>query len=215
MTVPSHKPFLFCLSRAVLMTMFRLFHRWSVKGVEHIPATGGCLLAANHTSFLDPPAIGCAVRNRVVRFMARDTLFKKGLGEWFMNGVAAFPISRDRGDVGALKKCIQLLKNGDCVGIFPEGTRSRDGQLKAIKPGIGFLIVAAGVPVVPAYIHGTFDALPRGAKWPRPRPVQVIIGPPIQPEELLKFGKGRDSYEQVAQLVFERIQALQPAPAQP
>lgn len=211
MTDPSHKPFLFSFSRMVLLLMFRLFHRWSVKGEEYIPATGGCLLAANHTSFLDPPAIGCAVQKRVVRFMARDTLFKKGLGEWFMKSVAAFPISRDRGDVGALKKCVQLLKSGDCVGIFPEGTRSRDGQLKAIKPGIGFLIVAAGVPVVPAYIHGTFDALPRGAKWPRPRPVQVIIGPPIQPDELLKFGKGRDSYEKVAQLVFERIKALQPA----
>ena len=210
MTDTAHKPFLFCLSRVVLQFLFRVFHRWELHGGSHVPPTGGCLLAANHVSFLDPPALGCAAPGRVVRFMARDTLFKKGLGAWFMNGVAAFPISRDRGDVGALKKCIQLLRNGDCVGIFPEGTRSRDGRPGEAKAGIGFLIIAAGVPVVPAFIDGTYSALPRGALWPTPRKIQVFIGPPIQPEEFAKYGKGRESYALVAKLVMDRIKALQP-----
>lgn len=205
-----YRPFLFCFCRRLLLLMFQLFHRWEVHGREHVPRTGGCLLAANHVSYLDPPALGCSAMKRVVRFMARDTLFKKGFGHWFMTGVAAIPISRERGDVGALKKCIQLLRQGDCVGIFPEGTRSRDGQLGTAKAGIGFLIMAAAVPVVPAYIDGTYEALPRGASWPRPKKVRVFVGPPIQPEELLKFGKGRESYELVSQLVMDRIKALKP-----
>ena len=206
-----YRPFLFCFCRRLLLLMFRLFHRWELHGREHVPLTGGCLLAANHVSYLDPPALGCSAMKRVVRFMARDTLFKKGFGHWFMTGVAAIPISRERGDVGALKRCIQLLRQGDCVGIFPEGTRSRDGQLGTAKAGIGFLIIAAAVPVVPAYIDGTYEALPRGASWPKPKKVRVFVGPPIQPEELLKFGKGRESYELVSQLVMDRIKALKPA----
>lgn len=206
-----YRPFLFCFCRRLLWVMFNLFHRWRVVGKHHIPRTGGCLLAANHVSYLDPPALGCVAMKRVVRFMARDTLFKKGFGHWFMTGVAAIPISRERGDVGALKKCIQVLKAGDCVGIFPEGTRSRDGQLQPVKPGIGFLIIAAGVPVVPAYIDGTYEALPRGAVWPKPKRVRVFVGAPIMPDELQALGKGRDSYEKVAQLVMDRIRALKPA----
>ena len=204
------RPHLYRGSRRVLLVLFKIFHRWKVQGVEHIPVTGGCLLASNHASFMDPPALSCAINHRVVRFMARDTLFKKGVSSWFMHGVGVLPISRDRGDVGALKKSIQMLKAGDCVGIFPEGTRTRDGELAPVKPGIGFLIMAAGVPVVPAYIDGTFAAFPRSASWPKPHPIRVYFGPPIQPAEFEAFGKGRDSYEKVANLVMERIRALKP-----
>ncbi len=210
MSEPRSHYLLFRISRRLLWIMFKLFHRWEVHGQENIPATGGCLLAANHVSFLDPPALGCAAIPRVVRFMARDTLFKQGIGRWFMTGVAAIAISRDRGDVGALKKCIQVLRQGDCVGIFPEGTRSRDGQTGQAKAGIGFLIVAAGVPVVPAYIDGTYEALPRGASWPKPRRVRVFVGPPIMPEELHAFGKGRESYTAASHAIMERIKALKP-----
>jgi len=211
MQVGSYRPLLYHGSRHVLLVLFKLFHRWKVVGSEHIPATGGCLLASNHASFMDPPALSCAIAHRNIRFMARDTLFKNGIGSWFMHGVGVFPISRDRGDVGALKKCIQMLKGGDCVGIFPEGTRTRDGELAPVKPGIGFLILAAGVPVVPAYIDGSFQAYPRDASWPKPHPVRIYFGPPIQPSEFEVLGKGRDSYEKVAHLVMERIRALKPA----
>jgi 1-acyl-sn-glycerol-3-phosphate acyltransferase len=210
MLARTYRPRLYRTSRWVLLALFKLFHRLRVQGSHHVPQTGGCLLASNHASFMDPPALSCAIKHRVVRFMARDTLFKEGLRSWFMHGVAAFPISRERGDVGALKKCIQLLKGGDCVGIFPEGTRTRDGELGPVKPGIGFLIMAAGVPVVPAYIDGTFAAFPRGASRPKLAPIRIHFGPPIQPEELEVFGKGRDSYEKVAHLVMERIRALKP-----
>jgi 1-acyl-sn-glycerol-3-phosphate acyltransferase len=131
MLARTYRPRLYRTSRWVLLALFKLFHRLRVQGSHHVPQTGGCLLASNHASFMDPPALSCAIKHRVVRFMARDTLFKEGLRSWFMHGVAAFPISRERGDVGALKKCIQLLKGGDCVGIFPEGTRTRDGELGA------------------------------------------------------------------------------------
>ncbi len=194
--------------RGMLTLLFRIFHRWDVHGAENIPLTGGCLIASNHASFMDPPAVGCASRKRMVRFMARDTLFKKGVGEWLMKGLHAIPISRDRGDVGALKRCIQFLRKGDCVAIFPEGTRSRDGSLGEAKAGIGFLIMSAGVPVVPVYIAGTFAAFPRGASWPRPYKVRVYIGKPIPFTEFQKCGEGRDSYGRVANLVMDYIKAL-------
>lgn len=210
LTSPS---WLYPFVRTQLRLIFRLFHRWEVHGAENIPITGGCLLAANHASFLDPPAIGSASSKRLVRFMARDTLFKKGFGDWLMRGLHAIPISRDRGDVGALKRCIQFLRKGDCVAIFPEGTRTRDGQLGEAKAGIGFLIMSAGVPVVPIYIDGTFAAFPRGASWPRPRKIRVFIGPPIAQDALKQCGEGRDSYDRVAKLVMDSIKALVPTPS--
>lgn len=210
MNLPVYRPNLYHGTRRVLLLLFKIFHRWKVVGCEHIPATGGCLLASNHASFMDPPALSCAIPHRAIRFMARDSLFKKGVSSWFMHGVGVVPISRERGDVGALKKSIQLLKGGECVGIFPEGTRTRDGELGPAKPGIGFLIVAAGVPVVPAYIDGSFKSFPRNAAFPKPHPVRIYFGLPIQPAEFEAFGKGRDSYEKVSHLVMDRIRALKP-----
>jgi 1-acyl-sn-glycerol-3-phosphate acyltransferase len=181
-----------------------------VQGSQHVPQTGGCLLASNHASFMDPPALSCAIKHRVVRFMARDTLFKEGLRSWFMHGVAAFPISRERGDVGALKKCIQLLKGGDCVGIFPGRHTHAGWRVGAGQTRHRFFDHGRRCAGGPAYIDGTFAAFRAVLPGPSLAPVRIHFGPPIQPEELEVFGKGRDSYEKVAHLVMERIRALKP-----
>ena len=211
MSEDGFQPFLYRSTRLWMLGLLKLFNRLETRGVEHVPASGGCLLAANHASFVDPPALGCAIPHRVVRFMARDTLFKKGFWGWYIRGLAAVPISRDRGDVGALKRCIQTLRRGDCVGFFPEGTRTRDGQMAPFKGGIGFLIMNAGVPVVPCYIEGSYEALPRGVLLPRPRKIIVHFGRPILPEEYQQFGKGREAYDQIAALVTRRILELKGA----
>lgn len=207
------KPGLYQLCRRALKAFLLVYNRMEVHGAEHVPATGGCILAANHVSFLDPPVVGSSVRTRVVRFMARDTLGSSPFTKWWMEGVATVMISREKGDVGALKRALQALKEGDCLGLFPEGTRSVDGELKPAKGGIGFLIGKAGVPVVPMYVDGTYRAFSRHHRWIRPSKVRIFIGPAIQPAELAALGSGRDSYERIGELVMSRIAALRPGSA--
>lgn len=210
MTVPEYSPALYRVCRALLTVFFKLYNRFEVIGLQNVPREGGVLLAANHASFLDPPALGCAVPHRYVRYMARDTLFANRLFGAFLRKIAAVPISREKGDVAALKKAISLLKSGECLGLFPEGTRTRDGKLQPPKPGIGFLVAKAGVPVVPAYIDGTFQALSRNHKWIRPAKIRVLFGPPILPTEWESVPDARDKYEQIGELVMDRIRRLSP-----
>lgn len=198
----------FRFSRVIVWTFLKIWHRFSCTGTEHIPAAGGVIVAANHASYLDPPAIGANVFHRIVRFMARDTLFKPGFPSWLLTRLAVMPISRGKGDLAALKRAIHVLKEGGCVGLFPEGTRSPDGQLQPAKGGIGFLIAKAGVPVVPAYLKGTYEAYPKGGTFLRPRKVELRFGPPITVDEISRIGSDRDSYEKIAALVMQRIADL-------
>lgn len=203
-------PALYQLCRRSLKAFLLVYNRMEVHGQEHIPATGACIIAANHVSFLDPPVVGAVVRSRVVRFMARDTLAGNHFLKWWMRSVATVTISRERGDIGALKRALQALRDGDCLGLFPEGTRSPDGELKPAKGGIGFLMGKAGVPVVPVYVDGTYNAFSRNHRVIRPCKVRAFVGPPIQPAELAALGSDRASYEKVGALVMERIAALRP-----
>jgi len=182
-----------------------------IYGMENIPLTGGVLLASNHASYLDPPLVGSPIKKRMVRFMARDTLFKNRVISWIYYNIGVVPLSRDRGDIGAIKLAIQMLKSGQCVALFPEGTRTLDGNLQPAKNGIGFLIYKAAVPVVPVYISGSFEAFPKGAKSIRRFPLAVYYGKPIPPEELtIVTPDGKPDFEAISGLVMNRIAALKP-----
>jgi 1-acyl-sn-glycerol-3-phosphate acyltransferase len=187
-----------------------LWNRFSSRGAEHVPAAGGCVICANHASFLDPPVVGVGVGHRQVRFMARDTLFKGRFMSWLLPAIGVIALDRTRGDISALRNAIQSLKSGAVIGLFPEGTRSPDGQLQEPKGGVGFLIAKAGVPVVPAYINGTFRAYPKGARFIRPSKVSITYGPPISPAEVAALAEQDEGYAQIARLVMARIAALRP-----
>lgn len=187
-----------------------VWNRFTSRGSEHVPAAGGCVICANHASFLDPPVVGVGVRHRQVRFMARDTLFRGRFMSWLLPAIGVIPLDRTRGDISALRKAIQSLKGGTVVGLFPEGTRSPDGQLQEPKGGVAFLIAKAGVPVVPAYISGTFRAYPKGARFIRPCKVSITYGPPISPAEVAALAEQDDGYAKIARLVMARIAALRP-----
>ena len=203
--------FMYHFARLSVMVFLMIWDRFRAYGArKNVPATGGCLIAANHVSFLDPPVIAASLHHRIMRFMARDTLFSSRIGGWFFRSVQCVPIDRTRGDVGALRKSIQILQAGGVMVLFPEGTRSPDGELKPAKAGMGFLISKAAVPVVPAYVEGTFKAFPKGAKFVRPGRVRVYYGPPIAVAEFEQFGHDRDAYEKIGQLVMSRIAALKP-----
>lgn len=168
-----------------------LLYRLQVRNHRVVPATGPVLIAANHQSFLDPPAIGCLVTQRQLDFVARSGLFgAKGSGGFlaFLNSI---PVAEEGPDARAIKEVIRRLRMGRCVMIFPEGSRSETGQIEPFKRGVALLVKRAECPVIPAAIDGAFEAWPRARKRPRvwraPK-VRVLYGEPIPYDELMAEG---------------------------
>lgn len=206
------KPLVFLFSRFWLRLGLKLWNRFRAIGSKNMPLQGGVIIASNHASFMDPPIVGCGLMHRYVRFMARDTLFRNRVGQWWAEGVGVVDIDRTRGDIAAFKAAIALLKAGGALCLFPEGTRTLDGNLQKPKSGIGFLIMKAGVPVLPVYIDGSFKAFPKGAKWIRPAKITARYGSLITQDEFKKLGSGKDIYEKAADLVMARIAELKTMP---
>jgi 1-acyl-sn-glycerol-3-phosphate acyltransferase len=202
-----HSP-LYWLSHFGVWLFLKLKYRLKVAGRKNIPRTGGAVIAANHCSYLDPPVMCAVSSRRIVRFMARDTLFSSRFARWYFTNVRVMPLDRTRGDLGALRKAIATLKEGQVIGLFPEGTRSPDGQMREAKGGIGFLIAKGDVPVVPLYITGTFQAFPKGSSQFRPSRITARIGTPITPEEIRAAMPEKGDYEAVGALIMRRIRAL-------
>ena len=199
---------LYWISHFGVWLFLKLKYRLKVEGGKNIPHTGGAVIVANHCSYLDPPVMCAISANRIVRFMARDTLFSSRLAKWYFKSVQVIAIDRTRGDLGALKKAIALLKGGQVIGLFPEGTRSPDGQMREAKGGIGFLIAKGNVPVVPLHISGTFQAFPKGSSHLKPSRIVARIGNPIMPEEIRAAMPEKGDYEAVGALVMRRIRDL-------
>jgi len=152
-------------------------------GVENVPTGGGALLVSNHASYWD--VIALAVRlPRPLNFVARSTLFVPLIGP-FIHSVGAFPIQRDGMGSQGFKETLRRLRAGGIVTLFPEGTRTTDGELQPMRPGIGTLAARSRVSVVPAGLAGTFEAWPRHCRLPRPHPMHVHYGKPIEPADLV------------------------------
>ncbi len=186
------------LVKAVATTSFAAFGGWRTSGFENMPAAGGVILVSNHLSYLDVFILGMGVR-RPLNYVARSTLFVPVLGA-FIRSVGGFPIQREGMGASGMKETLKRLRSGGVVTLFPEGTRSIDGELGELKPGIALLVSRAGVPVVPAGVAGTFSAWPRGRLLPRPHPIRVHYGPPILPSDL----EGLDA-RAITALIRDRI----------
>jgi glycerol-3-phosphate dehydrogenase (NAD(P)+) len=167
--------FYWCL-RAVLVPSFLLYLRMQRIGREHLPRSGPLLLASNHRSFLDPFVIGTLVR-RPVYYMAKRELFEKRWQAVLLNALGAFPVDRGTGDSDAMDTARAILARGDCVVVFPEGTRVRPGPLGQPRRGVGRLALETGAPVVPVAVIGS-DAVRRGWRI-RPRKVRLRVGRPL------------------------------------
>jgi len=165
-------------SKWTLWIFFRFGHGLEVHGLQHVPKRGGFVLASNHVSYLDPPVVGVACPRRVA-FMARTTLFAHPFLGAFLRGIHAIPLRRGEADHGAVSEAIARLRRGLGVAIFPEGTRQLSGRLGSAKRGVGLLAATAQVPIVPALVTGTFDALPPEAKRLHRAKIRVAFGPPI------------------------------------
>jgi glycerol-3-phosphate dehydrogenase (NAD(P)+) len=169
-------PVIYWTLRAMLVPFFLVYFRMQRIGREHLPRTGPLLLAANHRSFLDPFVIGTLVR-RPVYYMAKRELFEKRWQAWVLNALGAFPVDRGAGDGAAMDTARAILARGDCVVLFPEGTRVRPGPLGDPRRGVGRLALETGAPVAPVAVIGTEDVR-RGWRI-RPRKVRVRVGRPL------------------------------------
>lgn len=154
-----------------------------VSGRRHVPRTGGVLVLSNHQSHLDPVLIGLACDRRL-NYLARQTLFRFTPFRWLIQSLDAIPIDREGLGLAGLKETLRRLKRGEMVLIFPEGTRSRDGEVAALKPGFSALAGRAGVPLVPVAISGAYDTWPRRRLLPWPSTIHIHFGAPILPHEL-------------------------------
>ena len=144
---------------------FKFFHRLEVIGVNNIPSTGAFILASNHQSYFDPPALGCKLP-RNLHYFARDSLFFWPLGLLIRN-LNSIPVNRSHLDIATLKRVLRVLKQGDPLLVFPEGTRSEDGEIGTGKKGIGLILLKSNTQVVPARVIGGSQILGKGMIIPR------------------------------------------------
>lgn len=176
-------------------------------GRENLP-NGPYLICANHRSWFDPPFLAIVIP-REVGFLAKAELFKNPLFGKLIWAINARPIKRGVVDRTAIDHVLAHLKNDIPVVTFPEGTRSKDGQMHAPKPGIGMLARLAGVPVVPIYIKGSFKMSHRPFFWGS---LEARIGDPITASDVLSFSDDKDGYRALSRRIMENICALSDDP---
>jgi 1-acyl-sn-glycerol-3-phosphate acyltransferase len=169
-------PIIYRVLRTLLVPFFLIYLRMERIGREHLPQSGPLLLASNHRSFLDPFVIGTMVR-RPVYYMAKRELFEKRWQAWILNALGAFPVDRGAGDGDAMATARAILERGDCVVVFPEGTRVRKGPLGDPRRGIGRLALETGAAVAPIAVIGS-EEVRKGWRI-RPRKVRIRAGRPM------------------------------------
>jgi 1-acyl-sn-glycerol-3-phosphate acyltransferase len=198
------------LIRSVLYIIYRVCFRFRYFGSENVPQASdrrGVILAPNHASYLDPPILGISLERRVT-YLAKEYLFKHSFVGFVLRNIGAFPIKSDTGnDLKSIRDLIRILKQGHCVTVFPEGTRSETGELKAAEGGIGFLAMKSGSWVVPVYIEGSYAAMPKGMKGFKCSPIRTFFGEAFVPAEDETW-KGTEDYQAVSDSIMARIRAL-------
>jgi 1-acyl-sn-glycerol-3-phosphate acyltransferase len=190
----------------------QMFFRGDVVGLENLPDNGGYIVAANHVSHLDPPMVGQFLP-RQVAFFARKTLWKPGIAAWWLDAVGTIPVDRDGGtSLDAIKRVLQALAGGKVVIMFPEGTRSPNGELQPAKPGVGLLACKAHVPVVPARIFGSLEAYGRDGRMRLGSPISVTYGPALSPADYDNPADGKERYARTAARIMAAITRIEAPP---
>ena len=205
----------YTIARLVVGLIFRVLWRPRVEGLENVPANGPVIIASNHLSFIDSVVIPLAVPRRV-RFLAKAEYFTgrglRGRGTaLFFHLIDAVPVARtgNRDSMRSLESALAVLREGTAFGIYPEGTRSRDGRLYRGRTGVGWLALTSGAPVVPVALTGTDRVQPVGARGVRIAPVRVRFGRSVDPEDYGGLPAGR-ARRALTDEVMERIAALSP-----
>ncbi|MFN2593483.1 MAG: lysophospholipid acyltransferase family protein [Actinomycetota bacterium] len=175
---------MYWIFKGILKPTMRGIYRIRPEGLDNVPKKGPAIIAANHLSFLDSFFIPLTIKRRKVTYLAKADYFKSWKTAWFFRSVGQIPTERDGGDRSkqALEIALEVLEEGNLLGIYPEGTRSPDGRIYRGRTGVARLALAAGVPVIPVGLLGTDEVMPKAAKMPRLRgrvEVRIRFGEPL------------------------------------
>ena len=208
---PGHITLLWRLGRGVCRAFCWLWFDLKTYGKEHVPCDGGALLIANHQSYLDPICVGLG-SPRHLHYLARKTLFNNPVFGLFLRVVNCVPIDQEGVGKEGMRNILRRLEAGNAVLVFPEGERSADGQLQALRPGIALLLKRVRAPIVPVGVAGAYDAWPRWRPYPLPAPlflapsrqsVAVVVGKPRDPATLDGLSR-----EEMLAVLHDDIQAV-------
>jgi 1-acyl-sn-glycerol-3-phosphate acyltransferase len=191
------------MTRTYLIGLFR------VVGSENVPTSGPLIICPSHSATLDPPMVPAFTPRSDTWSMAKSEYFRGGLIEFFFRRYHAFPVVRHSADRNALRLSFDLLKEGQALIIYPEGTRVESGVLAPPEPGAGFIAQKAACPVIPVGLIGTRECLPKGARWPRRVPVTITFGKPFLVASRRPDGT-RVSHQDAADAIMVEIAELLP-----
>ncbi|PTX59883.1 1-acyl-sn-glycerol-3-phosphate acyltransferase [Melghirimyces profundicolus] len=178
--------------------LFSTLYRVEIRGAENIPSSGPVVVCCNHINTLDPPLLGSAME-RPVRFMAKRELFDIPVLSFLIRRFGAFPVNRGATDKRALKQALEVLKQGEVLGVFPEGTRSKSGKLGKAHTGAAFIALKGGARLVPAAIIGPYRLF---------RPIRVHFGSPMDLEDYRGERLTSETLRRVTEKMMEEIQDL-------
>jgi 1-acyl-sn-glycerol-3-phosphate acyltransferase len=189
------------ISCALIRLFLKLLWRYKRIGTEHIPITGGIIIASNHAAYVDPPFLG-SVAPRELFYLAKAELFSNALFGWLIKKYNAIPVTRGAFDRRAISRAVELLKEGKALLLFPEGTRNKGEEFLEPKLGVGKIALEAGVPIVPAYIHNSGCLLSTFLRRGR-----LVIGfdEPIRKAFLENLPKDKTGYRRVGEEIMARI----------
>ena len=201
------------LGLGLVKIVLNVFFRLKAEGLENLPEKGPYIITPNHTSYLDAFCIGGALPSSIFTYLyslGTQQFFTGRFGESFARLAHVIPIDTEIHLNKALQLSAYVLRNGKALLIFPEGGRSLDGELMEFKKGVGILSRELNIPVVPAYIKGTFEALPRSTAWPKFTGITVKFGKALYPSDvdMTKNPEGLDSYQFFMNVVKERVKQL-------
>lgn len=214
-TAPNHMTASYMAGWLFFRAVFACYFRWRVFNPERVPLEGPVILASNHASYIDPPLVGAGVR-RQINFLARETIFHVPVLAAILRSWEVVPVDRDGGTGRGLKMILSRLEKGGAIILFPEGTRSRNGELNPARSGIGLAVIKSTAPVVPSRVFGTHQALGPHMVLPRPRRVSVKYGRPLFFEALRAEAatcskqRVKEIYQQVADEIMAQIARLEP-----
>jgi 1-acyl-sn-glycerol-3-phosphate acyltransferase len=193
----------YLLLKTLGQVSFILFFKYRAYGTKNVPRNGALIIASNHQSYMDPVAVGIPLVRRFGS-LARESLFRNPAFGWLLRALGSMPLDRGSADLGAMRAGLRLLKDGKLLLLFPEGTRTQDGSIGELQPGLAVLASRSGAVVVPAVIDGAYEAWPRKKLLPGLGRVRVAYGRPMKYE-----GHGSKEAEAFIKELHARMVELQ------